>query len=675
MRRLLFLACLALWGCTDAHAQSVCMGMGMNCEPQWKRSGPTFSWEPDTVVTGASRLPLALTINGETQFPQIAYRGQDATASDWAPFYGTGTLTHTGAALPLAKSTPFNDGTQAVNMKGSSTGYYVAPNTSVMDWGDTGDVWMEAIIRDQTTNSGSRIMAKYDNGTAKGFTLLAHTTAGFRMTIFGGSGADPSTASPGGDGYPTWVYVVWKMDRSATQWSGNLYNGNSGAGISLTGGVEFENTDTFKIGWESGTGGDHEVAYVALYKFDDFGTVPNFSNIQAERFAALVGAYTDTEDTPTFSRGSVAYHSVYDGSEYQLYRTGNSGKQWPRVGDDPALGSGILIEDGHTNLTLRSEQFDNASWTKTRCSIDADNLVGPDGVTSADTIDGTQSAAQFAMVQQAVTWTATDYTVGFWGKPGNVDWARLSVNDGTSYEVFCDFENRVTGTEVNSPDAVGIIGPFKNGFSFCYLTKTLTAGAGTWEIIPAEGDNDTLFAGANDDFHIWGAMSTATDTPVSYVSTTSASAALAPDILEYTLTHSTQGTLYAEYTHHDSPGLLGFEEILALSDDSTVNLHAIFLDSSDSGIHGLSRTSSTTVADIDSGTDGADGVNRVVTYSYNTNDFELYVDGASGGTDTSGAVVGSGLDTLHVGHYPGPTNEFNGMLQKVKHFDEKRIRK
>ena len=51
----------------------------------------------------------------------------------------------------------------------------------------------------------------------------------------------------------------------------------------------------------------------------------------------------------------------------------------PRFDHNPTTGEslGLLAEEQRANLLLRSEEFDNASWTKTRSSISADSTIAP----------------------------------------------------------------------------------------------------------------------------------------------------------------------------------------------------------------------------------------------------------------------------------------------------------
>ena len=62
------------------------------------------------------------------------------------------------------------------------------------------------------------------------------------------------------------------------------------------------------------------------------------------------------------------------------YTRNNGGVYPPRFDYDPVTlaPKGLLVEEQRTNLLLRSEEFDNASWTKTRTSITANATTSPE---------------------------------------------------------------------------------------------------------------------------------------------------------------------------------------------------------------------------------------------------------------------------------------------------------
>jgi hypothetical protein len=54
----------------------------------------------------------------------------------------------------------------------------------------------------------------------------------------------------------------------------------------------------------------------------------------------------------------------------------------------------VLIEGARTNLLLRSQEFDNASWTKRgTAAITANAIAAPDGALTADLLSGLNSGS------------------------------------------------------------------------------------------------------------------------------------------------------------------------------------------------------------------------------------------------------------------------------------------
>jgi hypothetical protein len=73
---------------------------------------------------------------------------------------------------------------------------------------------------------------------------------------------------------------------------------------------------------------------------------------------------------------------------------------------------GLLVEPGATNLALHSQDFTQATWSKTvSASVTGNTGIAPDGTLTADTFT---AGADGSQIQLAVTGTsATVYTVSF----------------------------------------------------------------------------------------------------------------------------------------------------------------------------------------------------------------------------------------------------------------------
>lgn len=128
-----------------------------------------------------------------------------------------------------------------------------------------------------------------------------------------------------------------------------------------------------------------------------------------------------------------------------------------------------LIDNG-PNILLRSDELDNASWTKTQTTVTANATTAPDGASTADSIiEDSGDGSHF--VGQTVT-TASD--VGDFAfscalKAGARSWARLHVDD-TTHAVYAYF-NLATG-------AIGATG--SQGANFINQRSYITALGDGW---------------------------------------------------------------------------------------------------------------------------------------------------------------------------------------------------
>lgn len=95
--------------------------------------------------------------------------------------------------------------------------------------------------------------------------------------------------------------------------------------------------------------------------------------------------------------------------------------------------AGVLVEGAGTNLLLRSDEFDNAAWTKgVGSTVTANAAISPDGTGTAEKLALT--AVNTALTNQAVTISAsTTYTVSVWARSasGTMDFRLGRTNGGT----------------------------------------------------------------------------------------------------------------------------------------------------------------------------------------------------------------------------------------------------
>jgi hypothetical protein len=90
---------------------------------------------------------------------------------------------------------------------------------------------------------------------------------------------------------------------------------------------------------------------------------------------------------------------------------------------------GLLVEESRTNLLLRSEEFDNASWIAVRATVTPNSEAAPTGTITADSVTGTDTSPylQQNLSSGAGTYTLSVYLRAALGNTSNL--CRLRIND------------------------------------------------------------------------------------------------------------------------------------------------------------------------------------------------------------------------------------------------------
>lgn len=194
---------------------------------------------------------------------------------------------------------------------------------------------------------------------------------------------------------------------------------------------------------------------------------------------------------------------------------------------------GLLIEEQRTNLFLRSAEFDNASWSKTRLTVTADQAIAPDGTLSADKIQPNGNSNNNSWTDQSVNTGAVLATNSVYAKPAGLNWIQLYIGGSSACNAYFDVANGVVGTIAGSAsNKSASIEPAGNGWYRCKLTCTNSAGAQNVGYTPAEADNDSVFAaGTTNGLYVWGAQIEAGAFPTSYIPTAGSQVTRAADTI------------------------------------------------------------------------------------------------------------------------------------------------
>ncbi len=117
----------------------------------------------------------------------------------------------------------------------------------------------------------------------------------------------------------------------------------------------------------------------------------------------------------------------------------------------------LLLEPASTNKILRSQEFDNASWTKTRATVTANALTAPDGTLTADKLVEDSTASNSHFCQQGITLAAAGnrFAVSGFARADTRSQVALRGSDGTnSFQGLFDL---VAGTAATSVAGTGAV--------------------------------------------------------------------------------------------------------------------------------------------------------------------------------------------------------------------------
>jgi hypothetical protein len=217
---------------------------------------------------------------------------------------------------------------------------------------------------------------------------------------------------------------------------------------------------------------------------------------------------------------------------------------------------GLLVEEQRTNLMLRSEEFDSASWAKSSITVSANVVTSPTGNVDADSIIDTSASTEHFYEQSCLTTTNQAYTQVIFAKAGTAPSFRMTVVAiGSSFTTSKVTFTQTAGVFV-AGSAAGLITSATavavgNGWYRCAITYTLNGTVTThaMRIYPYLAG---IYVGTGLGTYFWGAQLEAGAFPTSYIPTTTATATRSADVASIggsaftSFYNQTEGTFYSE---------------------------------------------------------------------------------------------------------------------------------
>ena len=319
---------------------------------------------------------------------------------------------------------------------------------------------------------------------------------------------------------------------------------------------------------------------------------------------------------------------------------------------------GVLVEPESVNEAKASEDLDNATyWGVARVTIAGDTETDPKGGTNSfllsETVDNDTHFIFIPSGQRPSVGSGETWTNSIFVKKGNganaPDIIQLlhGVDFGaTSYANFdISVGGGTSGTVTASSGGTGRIRYYGNGWYRISFTATSTTSGDDNVIITFTNNNPTAtrapsYAGQTDaNVFIWGAQLEESPIATSYIPTTTGAVTRVADDIYLTSASSligqTEGTLFVEVDWQFTSGV--FQNIFVVSDGTANNRVQIIKMDTDDLYMRLFANNVEITSQGESST-AYSGIQKIA-FAYKTNDFELYRNGSSISTDTSGSLA------------------------------------
>ena len=356
----------------------------------------------------------------------------------------------------------------------------------------------------------------------------------------------------------------------------------------------------------------------------------------------------------------------------------------PRFDHNPTTGEslGLLVEEARSNLLLRSEEFDNASWTKVRATVSVNTVIAPNGTLTADTgiEDTSASTTHNPLIQDATIVANGTYTASLYVKAkersrgaiwfSSVDSANWVAGDFNLSTGTISAANAGTGS-----GAVASIANIGNGWYRVSITGSIGGGLTTGRLVLRLADNTGSIVYTGDGtsgIYIWGAQLEAGAFPTSYIGpTTTAAVTRSADVASITGTafsgwyRQDEGTMFADFQRESLIPGGTFSNIWSIS-DSTNNERIL------SYLTGPSRMD-LVVTDNASSQAVLLGPAAIIAgqsvrqgFTYKVDSFVLSQNGSSIVADSGGTLPTT--DRLYIGSNSVGTGSWTGTLRRFSYW-------
>ena len=229
-----------------------------------------------------------------------------------------------------------------------------------------------------------------------------------------------------------------------------------------------------------------------------------------------------------------------------------------RFDHNPTTGEslGLFVEEQRTNLLLRSEEFSDATWTKSASTITANTIVAPDGTLTGDKLISTAVSAVHYASQSFTPTASTTYTISIYAKKAEYGFLALYVPATFASAITFRYFNLTTGVVTGSDGtATTTMTDVGNGWWRVTMTVTASGAPSASTVRYYVVDTASVLTYTGDGYsgiYLWGAQLEAGVNASSYIPTVASQVTRSADAASMTGANFSswysagEGTLYAE---------------------------------------------------------------------------------------------------------------------------------
>ena len=382
------------------------------------------------------------------------------------------------------------------------------------------------------------------------------------------------------------------------------------------------------------------------------------------RVAETANNYQSTSPGDIYIWGAQAEQVTIETSPRTYIPTTTAAVHAPRFDYDPVTHApkGLLIEEQKQVNTIFTEDFTNANWIKTGCTITGNNTTAPDGTVNADLVT---ASATTATVSQTVP-AASNYIASIFIKKGTSDWIYMV---GQVTDVPKAWFNIATGTA--GTVQAGLLGTgienIGNGWYRCWIADAFGTGAEPVTVGLCDADNSTTVT-IGKTIYLWGAQQEPGAFPTSYVPNLGSGTGVRyADVATMTGANfsswynTSAGTFVAEFDLFSNTSGGNGRGIIAANNNTTTQI--VELGVLTGNVRGLVVTSGL-VFNGSCGPVTANIINKLG-ISYAVNDFAACLNGGTPVLDIAGAVPTP--TQLQIGRDTNAATEYlNGHVRRIQ---------